>query len=98
MTLSSSVNAYVNHFQKKIAFDVGGTLHEILPENSPDISALIPLPQSYGANCVAVRSEQEVIFLALQNPDWMLHNLCIQPESSVSDTCEFLDIRFKLLY
>jgi hypothetical protein len=98
MAFSTCVNSFVNHYQKQIALEVGGTSHEVLPENRAEINALTPMPQSNGANCVAVRSEQEVIFLALQNPDWMSMNLCIQPDSSAYNTCDFLDIRFKLLY
>ena len=98
MALSTCVNALVNHYQKQIALEVGGTSHEILPDHRAEISALTPTPPSHGANCVAVRSNQEVIFLALQNPDWMPVNLCIQTDSSSNDSCDFLDIRFKLLY
>ena len=98
MGLSSCVNAFVNHYQKQIVLEIDGTEHEIFPENRTDLSTITPTPQARGENCVAVNSKQEVIFLALQNPDWMPINMCIRPDSSAIENCSYLNIRFKLLY
>ena len=98
MGFSGCMNAFMNHYQKQIVLEVDGRVHEILPENRQDLITITPTPQNLEANCAAVYSKHEVIFLALHNPDWMPVSMCIRPDSSAIENCTTLDVRFSLLY
>jgi uncharacterized membrane protein len=98
ISFTSCVNAVVNNYQKPIALEIGGQSREVLPIHRDELLAPMRLPDSLRDNCVYVYSEQEVIFLALSNPEWMPVNMCIPADSSGFPSCDFIDIRYRLLH
>jgi hypothetical protein len=98
ISFSSGINGIVNHYEKPIAIDVDHIKHQILPTNRNELMALIPFLDSPPDNCVQVHSKQEVIFLALVNPNWMRINMCITEDSTPANSCESLNFRFVLLH
>lgn len=98
ISFSSCINAVFNHYQKAVAVEVAGEKHEILPIHRRELLAITPQPAAFESNCAIVHSEQEVIFLALLNPDWMKVNMCISGGNRAEAPCDTVGVKFSLLH